>query len=89
MKYAQDAGDAVSGSTMPDAVNVPVVYSVAFLATQSNKHRKLAEEFVDFLLGDATQIYVDGGFLALTGSELAERYSFDKDGNFVIEQFSP
>lgn len=89
LKYAQDAGDAVSGSTMPDAVNVPVVYSVAFLATQSNKHRKLAEEFVDFLLGDATQIYVDGGFLALTGSELAERYSFDKDGNFVIEQFSP
>jgi ABC-type molybdate transport system substrate-binding protein len=89
LKFAQDAGDAVSGSTMPDVVNVPVVYSVAFLATQSNKHRKLAEEFVDFLLGDAAQIYVDGGFLPLVGDELAERYSLDKDGNLIIEQFTP
>ena len=89
LKFAQDAGDAVSGSTMPDEVNVPVVYSVAFLATQSNKHRKLAEEFVEFLLGDATQIYVDGGFLSLVGDELAERYSFDKNGDLVIEIFSP
>ncbi len=89
LKFAQDAGDAVSGSTMPDEVNVPVVYSVAFLATQSNKHRKLAENFVDFLLGDASQIYVDGGFLSLLGNELAERYSLDKDGNLVIETFTP
>ena len=89
LKFAQDAGDAVSGSTMPDQVNVPVVYSVAFLATQSNKHRKLAEDFVDFLLGDATQIYVDGGFLPLLGDELAERYSFDREGNLVIENFVP
>ena len=89
LKFAQDAGDAVSGSTMPDVVNVPVVYSVAFLSTQSNKHRKLAEEFVDFLLGDAAQIYVDGGFLPLVGDELAERYSLDKDGNLIIEQFTP
>ena len=89
LKFAQDAGDAVSGSTMPDEVNVPVVYSVAFLATQSNKHRKLAEDFVDFLLGDATQIYVDGGFLSLLGDELAERYSQDKDGSLIIETFAP
>jgi hypothetical protein len=89
LKFAQDSGDAVSGSTMPDAVNVPVVYSVAFLATQSNKHRKLAEEFVDFLLGDAAQIYVDGGFLPLVGDELAERYSLAKDGTLVIETFTP
>ena len=89
LKFAQDAGDAVSGSTMPDEVNVPVVYSVAFLATLSNKHRKLAEDFVDFLLGDATQIYVDGGFLPLLGDELAERYSFDREGNLVIENFVP
>jgi ABC-type molybdate transport system substrate-binding protein len=89
LKYAQDAGDPVSGSTMPDVVNVPVVYSVAFLATQSNRHRKLAEDFVDFLLGDATQIYVDGGFLSLVGDELGERYSLDKDGNLIIEQFAP
>ena len=89
LKFAQDAGDAVSGSTMPDAVNVPVVYSVAFLATQSNKHRKLAEEFVEFLLGDAAQIYVDGGFLPLVGDELAERYSLAKDGSLVIETFTP
>lgn len=89
LKFAQDAGDAVSGSTMPDEVNVPVVYSVAFLATQSNKHRKLAEEFVDFLLGDATQIYVDGGFLPLVGNELAERYSIDKGGILIIDQFTP
>ena len=89
LKFAQDAGDAVSGSTMPDEVNVPVVYSVAFLATQSNKHRKLAEDFVDFLLGDAAQIYVDGGFLPLIGDELAERYSFDRDGNLIIENFAP
>jgi ABC-type molybdate transport system substrate-binding protein len=89
LKFAQDAGDAVSGSTMPDEVNVPVVYSVAFLATQSNKHRKLAEDFVDFLLGDAAQIYVDGGFLPLLGDELAERYSFDRAGDLVIENFAP
>ena len=89
LKYAQDAGDAVSGSTMPDEVNVPVVYSVAFLATQNNKHRKLAEDFVDFLLGDAAQIYVEGGFLALAGDELAERYSLGKDGNLIIEEFTP
>jgi ABC-type molybdate transport system substrate-binding protein len=89
LKFAQDAGDAVSGSTMPDEVNVPVVYSVAFLATQSNKHRKLAEDFVDFLLGDATQIYVDGGFLSLVGDEQGERYSLDKDGNLIIENFTP
>ena len=89
LKFAQDAGDAVSGSTMPDEVNIPVVYSVAFLATQSNKHRKLAENFVDFLLGDAAQIYVNGGFSALVGDELAERYSLDKDGNLSIEKFAP
>ena len=89
LKFAQDAGDAVSGSTMPDEVNVPVVYSVAFLATQSNKHRKLAEDFVDFLLGDATQIYVDGGFLSLVGDEQGEGYSLDKDGNLIIENFTP
>jgi ABC-type Fe3+ transport system substrate-binding protein len=62
---------------------------VAFLATQSNKHRKLAEDFVDFLLGDATQIYVDGGFLSLVGDETGERYSFDKEGNLIIDQFAP
>jgi len=89
LQYAKDAGDAVSGSTMPDEVNIPVVYSVAFLATQSNKHRKLAEDFVDFLLGDATQIYVDGGFLPLLGDEQGERYSLDKDGNLIIETFTP
>jgi len=89
LKFAQDAGDAVSGSTMPDEVNVPVVYSVAFLTTLSNKHRKLAKDFVDYLLGDATPIYVDGGFLSLTGDELGERYSLDKDGNLIIETFAP
>ena len=89
LQLAVNNGDAVAGSTMPDEVNVPVVYSVAFLATLSNKHRKLAEEFVDFLLTGATQIYVDGGFLPLVGDELAERYSFDKDGNLVIETFAP
>ena len=89
LQYAKDAGDAVSGSTMPDVVNVPVVYSVAFLATQSNKHRKLAEDFVDFLLGDGASIYVDGGFLSLVGDEQGERYSLDKDGNLIVETFTP
>ncbi len=89
LQYAKDAGDAVSGSTMPDEVNVPVVYSVAFLATQSNKHRKLAEDFVDFLLGDGASIYVDGGFLPLVGDEQGERYSLDKDGNLIVETFTP
>jgi len=87
--YARDAGDAVSGSTMPDVVNVPVVYSVAFLATQSNKHRKLAEDFVDFLLGDGASIYVEGGFLPLLGDEQGERYSLDKGGNLIVESFTP
>jgi len=38
--------------------------------------------------GDAQQIYTDGGFLPLAGAESAERYSFDKGGNFVIQTFS-
>jgi ABC-type Fe3+ transport system substrate-binding protein len=66
-----------------------VVYSVAFLATQDNRHRKLAEDFVEFLLGDAAEIYVDGGFLPLAGDELAERYALDPDGNLVVETFTP
>jgi hypothetical protein len=52
-------------------------------------HAKRARDFFEFMLTDAQQIYIDGGFLPLTGSEAAERYSFDKDGNFVIETFTP
>ncbi len=89
LQLAVNNGDAVSGSQMPDSVNLPVVYSIAFLATMDKKHRKLARDFFEFMLTDAQQIYVDGGFTPLTGSELAERYSVDANGNFVIEQFTP
>jgi ABC-type molybdate transport system substrate-binding protein len=90
LQLAVNNGDAVSGFQPIDAVNVPVVYSVAFLATMSNKHKRLARWWVDFLRSpEGVQIYVDGGFSALTGTEQGERYSFDADGDLVIEQFTP
>jgi ABC-type molybdate transport system substrate-binding protein len=89
LQFALDAGDAVSGSQMPDEVNLPVVYSVALVRTRNARHRRLARKFVDYLLGDAQQAFIDGGFSALTGTELGERYSFDRDGNFIIENFTP
>ena len=90
LQLAVDNGDAVSGYQPIDAVNLPVVYSVAFLATMNQKHKRLARKWVDFLLSpEGVQIYVDGGFSALTGTEKGERYSFDADENLVIEQFTP
>jgi len=90
LQLAVNNGDAVSGFQPIDAVNVPVVYSVAFLATMSNKHKRLARWWVDFLRSpEGVQIYVDGGFSALTGTEKGERYSFDEKGELVIEQFTP
>jgi hypothetical protein len=90
LQFARNAGDAVSGSQMPDNVNLPVVYSVALVKNRNNrKHRRLARDFVRYLLGDAQQIFIDGGFSALTGTELGERYSLDKNGDLVIETFTP
>jgi ABC-type Fe3+ transport system substrate-binding protein len=90
LQLAVNHGDAVSGYQPDDVVNFPVVYSVAFLATMDRKHRRLARKWVDFLHSpEGVQIYVDGGFSALTGTELGERYSFDAGGNLVIEQFAP
>jgi len=90
LQLAVNNGDAVSGYQPIDEVNLPVVYSVAFLATMSKKHKKLARKWVKFLRSpEGVQIYVDGGFSALTGTEQGERYSFDDDGNLVIEQFTP
>jgi ABC-type molybdate transport system substrate-binding protein len=90
LQLAVNHGDAVSGYQPIDAVNVPVVYSVAFLATMDDDHRKLARKWVDFLRSpEGVQIYVDGGFSALTGTEQGERYSFDANGGLVIEQFTP
>ena len=90
LQLAVNNGDAVSGYQPIDEVNLPVVYSVAFLATMSNKHKRLARWWVDFLRSpEGVQIYVDGGFSALTGTEQGERYSFDADGNLVIEEFTP
>ena len=65
LQLAINNGDAVSGYQPPDDVNLPVVYSVAFLATMSNKHKRLARQWVDFLHSpEGVQIYVDGGFSA-------------------------
>ena len=90
LQLAVNNGDAVSGYQPIDEVNFPVVYSVAFLATMSSKHKRLARWWVDFLRSpEGVQIYVDGGFSALTGTEQGERYSFDADGNLVIEEFTP
>ena len=90
LQLAVNNGDAVSGFQPIDEVNRPVVYSVAFLATMHSKHKRLARQWVDFLHSpEGVQIYVDGGFTALTGTEQGERYSFDADGNLVIEQFTP
>ncbi len=90
LQLAVNNGDAVSGFQPIDEVNRPVVYSVAFLATMSNQHKRLARWWVDFLRSDeGVQISVDGGFSALTGTEQGERYSLDADGTLVIEQFTP
>ena len=90
LQLAVNNGDAVAGFQPPDNVNLPVVYSVAFLATMSKKHKKLAKKWVKFLLSpEGSQVYVDGGFSALTGTEQGERYSFDENGDLVIEQFTP
>ena len=90
LQLAVNHGDAVSGYQPINEVNRPVVYSVAFLATMSNKHKRLARQWVDFLHSpEGVQVYVDGGFTALTGTEQGERYSFDANGDLVIEQFTP
>lgn len=90
LQLAVNHGDAVSGYQPIDTVNRPVVYSVAFLATMKGKHKRLARKWVKFLLSpEGSQIYVDGGFSALTGTEQGERYTFDTEGNLVIELFTP
>lgn len=90
LQLAVNNGDAVSGYQPIDDVNRPVVYSVAFVLNKNNgRHRKLARLFVEYLLGDAQQTFIDGGFTALTGTEEGERYSLDRDGNLVIETFTP
>ncbi|MDH5515582.1 MAG: substrate-binding domain-containing protein [Gammaproteobacteria bacterium] len=60
LQFAINAVDAVSGSQMPDSVNLPVVYSVALLKTKNATHRKLAKDFVDYLPGDAQQTLSTG-----------------------------
>lgn len=90
LQLAVNNGDAVSGFQPIDAVNRPVVYSVAFLATMQKKHKRLAKKWVDFLRSpEGVQVYVDGGFSALTGSEQGERYSIAADGSLVITPFTP
>jgi ABC-type molybdate transport system substrate-binding protein len=90
LQLAVNNGDAVSGYQPIDSVNQPVVYSVAFLATMSKKHKRLARKWVNFLHSpEGVQIYVDGGITALTGSEPGELYSLDANGDLVIEQFAP
>ncbi len=89
LQLAVNNGDAVGGSQMPDNVNRPVVYSIAFLTTMDDDHQDLAGDFFNFIRGEAQQIYIDGGFSGLTGSELAERYSLDANGNLVIQTFTP
>jgi len=90
LQLAINSGDAVSGYQPADNVNFPVVYSYAFLATGSKKHKKMARKWVKYLLSaEGTQIYVDGGFSALTGSEMGEAYSFDALGNLVITPVAP
>jgi len=90
LQLAVNNGSAVSGLKPIDAVNRPVVYSVAFLATMSNKHKNLARKWVNFLHSpEDVKVYTDGGFLPLTGTEPGERYSFDAAGNLVIDPFTP
>ena len=90
LQLVTNNGDAVSGYQPIDDINRPVVYSVAFLVTMSKKHRKPVRKWVNFLRSPrGMQIYVVGGFSALTGTEQGERYSFDADGNLVIAQFTP
>jgi len=90
LQLAVNNGSAVSGFKPIDAVNRPVVYSVAFLATMSNKHKNLARKWVNFLHSpEGVKVYTDGGFLPLTGTEPGERYSLDAAGNLVINTFTP
>jgi ABC-type molybdate transport system substrate-binding protein len=90
LQLAVNQGDEVSGYQPIDAVNQPVVYSVALLATMNKKHKRLAHMWLDFLRSPAsTQIYVAGGFSALDGTELGERYALDSNGDLVVQQFLP
>lgn len=94
--FAQNAGDAVDGVDMPDSVNGPKVYSIGLLATASEAHQALAQDFIDFMVepgngvlgdgvGDAQDEYVAGGFNAMTCTDFAkgEFYSLDAGGNLV------
>lgn len=91
--YAQNSGNpvAVQGVDIAAAdpgeiVNRPVSYSITVLSTA--KHKRLANEFVDWIRSPAGQrVYTDGGFIGLTDAELAggECYSVDKlTGNVVV-----
>ncbi len=90
LQLAVNNGDAVSGYQPVDSVNRPVVYSVAFLATMDKEHKKLAQKWVNFLHSpEGVKVYVEGGFSALTGTEMAERYSFDTAGNLLVDKVLP
>lgn len=92
LKYAQAAGDAVSGmdqvggsagvSSPADAnpvVNAPATYSIALLATANNS--RLAKDFIDYVRSpDGQAKYTDGGFIGLTEAELAGGFCYAADG---------
>ncbi|CAB9497491.1 Molybdenum ABC transporter periplasmic molybdate-binding protein [Seminavis robusta] len=90
LQLAKNNGDEVSGYQPMDEVNRPVVYSVAFLNTITCSHTELATKFVEFLLSeDGQQVYLDGGFVALDGTEMGEAYSLSDDGSLIVEPLSP
>lgn len=92
LKYAQAAGDAVSGmdqvggsggvSSPVNAnptVNVPATYSIAVLATAKNV--SLAQDFIDYVRSpDGQSKYTDGGFIGLTPAELEGGFCYDENG---------
>lgn len=74
VKYAQNAQDEdptlakVEGVGVPDAVNEPVVYSIALLATSKNP--EMARKFIDWIRGPGQNAYTQGGFLEMSDADL-------------------
>ena len=97
LKFAQAAGDAVSGMdqaggsggvSSPAAanpkVNAPATYSIAVVATAGNEER--AQEFIDYVRsGDGQSKYTDGGFIGLTQGEMDAGECYSGTGSTMVK----
>ena len=95
LKFAQAAGDAVSGmdqvggsggvsspAAASPAVNAPATYSIAVVATAENAKR--AKQFINYVRSpDGQSKYTDGGFIGLTAAEMDAGQCYAADGTMT------